>query len=454
MITFIFYYFPPIKRFQKIVLIISSFIFYSFNQYGLLLILISVITVNIFTTYIVLNAKNKYSKLCVILGLAINILILVVFKYSGFIARTFLDLNGSFARFLISIPLPIGISFYIFKSISLVVDVFTNCEKKKILNNQRNVVTHVIETCLYISFFPQILSGPISRANDFIPQVCLKQLKDIDWENCFKSIVMGFFLKMVIADNLKDQTCWMAYPLFFNFSSLSLITMTYGFSMQMFSDFAGYSYIAIGVAGLFGYKTKDNFYFPYISKSFSEFWRRWHISLSTFLRDYLYIPLGGNRKGRWRTYFNLIAVMFLGGLWHGAGWSYAVWGAFHGILLSFERMMKNCVRFPKYYFIYIIRMLFVFIMVSLAWIFFKLPDLTQVIQFCNALLANAKMAISIYVVITILLYSAPVIIYHVCYIYRKNIIKYQSLQYLLYGMMLFLIITNSASPREFIYLQF
>ncbi|HPM11074.1 MAG TPA: MBOAT family O-acyltransferase, partial [Paludibacter sp.] len=197
---------------------------------------------------------------------------------------------------MMTIPLPIGISFFIFKGISLTIDSFRNNNGKQ-LPVQMGFIEHSVNSLMYISFFPQLLAGPIQQATEFFVQINTKHVKDIDWEYVIKILILGYFLKMVVADNLKDQTFWIAYPYFQGHSPITLIVMLFGYSMQMFADFAGYSLLAIGISSLFGYRVKDNFYFPYISKSFSEFWRRWHISLSTFFRDYVYIPLGGSRKG-------------------------------------------------------------------------------------------------------------------------------------------------------------
>ena len=188
--------------------------------------------------------------------------------------------------------------------------------------------------------------------------------------------------------SLKDQTFSIVYPYFEGQSSLTLIVMLFGYSIQIFADFAGCSLIAIGVARLFGYKLKENFNFPYISSSFAEFWRRWHISLSSFLKEYLYIPLGGNKKGRLRTYINLMTTMVLGGLWHGGAWSYAIWGAFHGVLLVIERVFKKSDNSKNYQFIYYIKTIFVFSCITFAWLLFKLPDINHVIHYLISIKNN------------------------------------------------------------------
>ena len=276
---------------------------------------------------------------------------------------------------------------------------------------------------------------------------------------------------MVVADNLKDFTFWMQYPFFESISSIELSAMLFGYSMQIFADFAGYSLIAIGIAGLFGYQLRDNFMFPYISSSFSEFWRRWHISLSTFLKEYLYIPLGGNRKGNLRTYFNLVVTMILGGLWHGAAWSYAVWGIYHGFALAIERLLNQTLFLKSRdadafqsdstfvnFFYAVAQVLFVFIVVSLGWLLFKLPDFSQVIQYAKCMVTNPFVPGDKGRLFFITIYSIPVVLYHLHYLLASKSMNYKSIfvkfQFLLYGFLLFLVLTNSGSSGDFIYFQF
>jgi alginate O-acetyltransferase complex protein AlgI len=261
---------------------------------------------------------------------------------------------------------------------------------------------------------------------------------------------------MVVADSLKEFTFWITFPYFQGQDSFSLITMVFGFSCQIYADFAGYSLIAIGIARLFGYNLNDNFNFPYISSSFQEFWKRWHISLSSFLQEYLYIPLGGNRKGKYRTYIHLMITMILGGLWHGASWSYAVWGAFHGVVLAIERFFMTQRKVKEKIYIQIIKTLFVFIMVSFAWLLFKLPEFGHVIEYLKSISQNINMNANIGLISGILVYSSPVILYHFYFLYITNfggriIHKFK---FVFYGILIFLIITNSGPPGSFIYFQF
>ena len=312
-VTFSIYYIPWLKKYQVHILILSSLYFYAHSNRKLLLLLLSSAAINILTSYYITFGKISQRKLLATIGVVLNVGILLFFKYAALLSQTFLSANSSIGGFLITIPLPIGISFYTFEGISLVVDVF---RKKHGENNDMvspSLAEHAKKTLLFISFFPHLIAGPVLKAHDYIPQIKPKFFKDIAWEVAFKNIVLGYFLKMVVADNLKDFTFWMAYPYYQGQSSITLVALLFGYSCQIFADFAGYSLIAIGVARLFGYNFKDNFNFPYIATSFKEFWKRWHISLSTFLMEYLYIPLGGNRKGKVRTYLNLMITMFLGG---------------------------------------------------------------------------------------------------------------------------------------------
>ncbi|MEZ6126145.1 MAG: MBOAT family O-acyltransferase [Planctomycetaceae bacterium] len=263
-----------------------------------------------------------------------NLATLAFFKYSGLLSKTFLQPihNGQLTDLLAAIPLPIGVSFFTFQGISLLIDTYRarSDQQLSILVSERHS-GRWLDVALFISFFPQLVAGPIVKAHDFLPQIKPKSRRDLDWTYIFRTLTTGYFLKMVVADNLKLYTAWIEFPVFHTKSTLTLLTMLFGYSMQIFADFAGYSLIAIGVAAIFGYRLISNFDFPYISTSFSEFWRRWHVSLSSFLKEYLYIPLGGNRSGRLRTYRNLLLTMILGGLWHGAAWSYAIWGLAHGL---------------------------------------------------------------------------------------------------------------------------
>lgn len=455
LITFSLYYLPFLSKFQIELLIVSSLIFYSYHQPVLVFLLLFSVIINIISSYFVVYGRPGRRKVAAIAGVAINLAVLSFFKYSPLFASTFFNPTSSVGEFLMTIPLPIGISFFTFQGISLVIDVFR--EKHVVA---REVVpvsfqSHAKRILLFISFFPQLISGPIVKAHEFIPQYATKKIRDIDWEYCFRNIVIGYFLKMVVADNLKDFTFWMTYPFFETHATLPLLMMLFGYSCQIFSDFAGYSLIAIGLAGLFGYNFNPNFNFPYISTSIKEFWKRWHISLSSFLMEYLYIPLGGNRKGKVRTYINLMITMLLGGLWHGAAWSYMVWGGVHGLALSVERFFQDKLNIKGNSFITVLKGFGVFSFVTMTWLLFKLPEFRYVLKYLKAIYTNFGLG-RVDIVFYIFIYAIPVIIYHSMYLLqtRQVYVKFRKVDFALYGMMIFLILTNSGTPGAFIYFQF
>jgi alginate O-acetyltransferase complex protein AlgI len=462
LITFLVYYLP-IGFFRKdntqlLVLIVASIVFYGYFRPSLLILLAFSGAVNVVTSYYVSYGDPKYRFMLACTGVGINLAVLAFFKYSPLIAATFFDTSEGIGAYLLTIPLPIGISFFTFEGISLVVDTYKGHKDEKFKNLvHESFATHIRNSFFFIVFFPHLVSGPILKAHDFIPQIGQKFFKDINWNNCFRLLVTGYFLKLVVADNLNDFTSSLIYPGFMTFSSFDLISMLLGYSFQIFADFAGYSLIALGLAALFGYRLMQNFNFPYISVSFSEFWRRWHISLSTFLKEYLYFPLGGNRKGKLRTYLNLFITMVLGGLWHGAAWSYAIWGGFHGLMLALERLFNDRFEFTikKNSLFYYLKMLFIFSAVSLAWLLFKLPNFSQVISYLSACFNNTGLVSNYISVFLIFLYALPVVLYHMFYLIRQSKPFFlKKLEFVFYGMMIFLIITNSGTAGTFIYFQF
>lgn len=454
--TLTIYYIPLFKKAQVMILIVASLAFYAFGQPGLLLLLLLSALINILSSYYVVNGSFRFRKLFAATGVILNLGILFFFKYSPLFAKTFLNTHNDFGHYLLLIPLPIGISFYTFEGISLLIDVYSN-KHSDVLSIGKSLKEHFVKTLFFISFFPHLISGPILKAYEFYPQIGPKSFNGIDWNRTFRNLVLGYFLKMVIADNLTNFTFWMDYPYFKSQSSISLILMIFGYSFQIFADFAGYTLIALGIARLFGYVLIDNFNFPYISSSFSEFWSRWHISLSTFLREYLYIPLGGNRKGKIRTYLNLMITMILGGLWHGAAWSFALWGLFHGLALVIERLLSiQDSEAHKTNLNKLLNGTIVFLFVSMAWVLFRLP-LYFVLEYYRSIAGNIHLKSSPVLLLLIIVYSIPVIIYHIDYLFRSYSTSVRTARIfdtLTYGFLLFLIIVNSGPSGSFIYFQF
>lgn len=461
LVTMVVYYLPFMRRWQIHVLTAASFFFYGYADPVLLLLLLASIAINVIASYKVAVDAPARQRMWAVLGVGLNLGLLLFFKYSPLFARTFLGGDSSLGQFLIMIPLPLGISFFTFQGISLVVEVF---QRHSAVADGRmrqlpelvpkSLKEHLRNTMLFKSFFPNLVAGPIVKAHEFYPQITLKRFRGIAWEPAFRALVAGYFLKVVIADNLKDWTFWIEHPYFLHESATTLLALLFGFQIQIFADFAGYSLIAIGLAHLFGYTLPTNFNYPYISRSFTEFWQRWHISLSTWLRQYLYIPLGGSRRGPVRTYINMFTVMVLGGLWHGAAWSYALWGTYHGVCLLAERYCRNWVRPPNHTVISVLRALCVFWVIVMAALPFKLTNLNEVLAYVRTM-ATSTAPVNMNVIAAVLTFSSAVIFYHLWYLLRQRwTAQFVRQEHLVFGAMLFLILLNSGSTQAFIYFQF
>ena len=279
------YYLPPFRTFQIQLLVVASLFFYGYGQPELLPLL----AVAVFGTYLFLVLALRNRTVWLPVGIAFNLALLAFFKYKFlFFDPAAPGLTGvEPIDFLLRLPLPVGISFFVFHNISLLVD----------LTRQKSPPPGLTSVFLYIIFFPQLVSGPITRAEMFMPQIKPKYLADIPFVEAAKWIVSGFFFKLYVANNLNEMTSYMDFPLYETLQTQDRWLLVFLYSYQIYADFFGYSAIAIGLALLFGYRLPINFNLPYIATSFSEFWTRWHISLSNWLRTYLYIPLGGNRHG-------------------------------------------------------------------------------------------------------------------------------------------------------------
>ena len=322
------------NREQKhIVLLITSYVFYAYWDARFLLLLILQTFISYYLARKIVQASTKeQSKRFMILGVSTALAILCFFKYFNFFIDSFARLFAIQNLGTLNIILPIGISFYTFHSLSYLIDVY---------RGKLKACDRFIHLALYISFFPQLVAGPIVRARDFLPQ--LDEDRPMNRDNLTEGLqifLFGLIKKVVIADRLAVcvDTVF-ASPN--SYSGLSLFLAVVAYSIQIYCDFSGYSDMAIGTAKTFGYNLCKNFDMPYLSKNPSEFWQRWHISLSSWLRDYLYIPLGGNRKGKTRTKINLMITMLLGGLWHGANWQMIFWGALHGGALTIHKTFRE-----------------------------------------------------------------------------------------------------------------
>ncbi len=324
-------------RGQNRLLLVASYFFYGCWDWRFLSLIALTTCVDYVVSHrVVACADPRGRKRLLLVSLITNLTILGFFKYFNFFADSAQDILAALGFHLeawkLQIVLPVGISFYTFQSLSYTVDVYRGDLKP---------ARSLLDFALYISFFPQLVAGPIERATHLLPQV--ENPRTLSWERAREAswlILWGLFKKVVIADNLAvvaDSVFNGQTPL----TTLYVLVGVYAFAFQIYGDFSGYSDMARGLARLMGFDLMLNFNNPYFARNPSDFWRRWHISLSTWLRDYLYIPLGGNRKGERRTYINLSLTMLLGGLWHGAAWTFVVWGAYQGLLLAAHRAWKG-----------------------------------------------------------------------------------------------------------------
>lgn len=333
-ITILFYYKSTHKK-QNIVLLIASYIFYGWWDFRLLSLIWFTTAANFYCANLIFNTENKQHRInFLVISLFVNLGTLAFFKYFNFFSQSAIQFFNIFGITMdfpsLNIILPVGISFYTFQAMGYVIDIY---------KKQTVPCSKFLDFALYISFFPQLVAGPIERAKNLIPQITNHRKLDANkildgiW-----LIIIGYVKKLVIADKL-SQVANMGFisenP---NFSGFEGLIFLYAFSFQIYGDFAGYSDIARGVSKVLGFELINNFKKPYLVSNASKFWKNWHISLSEWLQNYLYIPLGGNRKGYLRTYFNLMVTMLLGGLWHGAHWAFIIWGGYHGLLLCANRL--------------------------------------------------------------------------------------------------------------------
>jgi len=378
---FMYVYFLVYKHHRAKTVFVTLFSLYFYYKssgiYFLLLILSAIVDFSLANAIFRAESERK-RKIILILSLVLNLGMLAYFKYTNFFYSIICDLTAqSFSP--MSIFLPIGISFFTFQSLSYTIDIYRGTLKP---------VKSFLDYAFFVTFFPQLVAGPIVRAADFIPQI-FKPLKVTDamiGRGIFL-IASGVIKKVVIADFISTNFVDRIFDHPTLYTGLENLFGVYGYALQIYCDFSGYSDMAIGIALLMGFHFKINFDSPYQSKNITEFWRRWHISLSTWLKDYLYISLGGNRKGRIRTYINLFITMLLGGLWHGAGFRFVLWGAMHGIALAIHKLYlevfpsKTSDRSPvRQFLITTLSVFFTFHFVSFCWIFFRADSMETATQ--------------------------------------------------------------------------
>lgn len=378
------YYLARSWTVRKGILLAASYVFYAaWNPPFVVLLWFSTVVDWLAAKGIHASSSRSRRRLFMVVSFVSNLGLLGYFKYGGFLVDNFLLLMRALGLHLSlaspNIILPVGISFYTFQTLSYTLDVY-----------RRNLTPpdSFLDYALYVTFFPQLVAGPIIRAGDFLPQ-CIQPKafsgRDFGWG--LSLMLIGLFEKIAIADGILAPIVEAVYDTTGRPDFISAWCGTFAFAGQIFLDFAGYSLVAIGAALCFGFSIQDNFRFPYAAVGFSDFWRRWHMSLSSWLRDYLYIPLGGSRKGPFRTLASLMVTMLLGGLWHGASWTFVVWGGLHGLYLVLQRGVMKIVpwRFEHRSIAQIPIVLLTFLLVCVAWVFFRAHSFGQAFDVTAAL---------------------------------------------------------------------
>lgn len=393
-IVFILYWFVFDKslRWQNALILIASYFFYGWWSYKFLGLLALSTLLDYAYGFFVASSNRKKAKFFLWLSIINNLGILCVFKYYNFFAAQFekgFELLGLHINpILLNVALPIGISFYTFHGMSYVFDIYRGKQKP---------VSNFIDYAVFVAFFPLLVAGPIERANHLLPQIQKSHVFNYTQavEGC-RLILWGMFKKVVIADSLA-QTVDIMFGSYQSFNGASLIIGAIAFSFQIYGDFSGYSDIALGTAKLFGFELLSNFKFPYFSRDIAEFWRRWHISLSSWFRDYLYIPLGGSKEGKVKAVRNTFIIFLVSGFWHGASWNFIAWGFIHACgflpLLLFNRNRKYVAdvvaqdrKLPNLKELWQMGTTFAF--VTLAWVFFRADGGMQAIGFLRHLIIN------------------------------------------------------------------
>ncbi len=446
---------------KKVNLLVASYIFYAaWNPPFVILLWVST-TIDWWAASRIARTEHPLRRRSLLaVSLLANLGLLGYFKYGGFVTENFahaLGLAGiAWQAPAWDIVLPVGISFYTFQTMSYTLDVYLRRAAPS---------KSLLDFSLYVTFFPQLVAGPIVRATDLLPQFAIPRVaspRQLGWG--LMLMVLGLFEKIVLADGLLAPVADKVFETKELLHPMDAWLGTLAFSGQIFCDFAGYTTCAIGIALALGFSLPDNFRFPYAAIGFSDFWRRWHISLSTWLRDYLYVPLGGNRRGSGRTYVNLMLTMLLGGLWHGAAWTFVVWGGLHGAYLAAERWLKPRLGHITLWRSWpgrVVLALSTYFLVNITWVFFRAPDFATAWRMLRSMLlleATGKPALPTYSVLSA---SVVVLAMLMTHWYMRERALHAEVQRLpapviglAWGAMLWLIAVTQGGGDAFIYFQF
>jgi len=363
--VFFLLYFVSKDKYKNTVLLLASLFFYSWGEPKYVLLMVFSILIN----YIFARLIDKYrdkAKIFLVLSIVINIGLLFFFKYTNFFIGNLNNIFGLNINYL-NILLPIGISFYTFQAISYVVDVY-----RKTVKVQKNIVT----LGAYIALFPQLIAGPIVRYDTIEKQLSKRKITLEKFTDGFRRFIIGLGKKVIIANNVAIIADTIFNGNVTEYGALILIVGVLAYTFQIYFDFSGYSDMAIGLGKMLGFDFLENFNYPYISKSITEFWRRWHISLSSWFRDYVYIPLGGNRVAKWKWIRNILIVWACTGFWHGASWNFIIWGLYFAVILLIEKLYLNkyLEKIPKFF-----RWCYAFILICVGWVIFRVENMPNVL---------------------------------------------------------------------------
>jgi alginate O-acetyltransferase complex protein AlgI len=454
------YYLPWTWTQRKVFLLLASYVFYAaWNPPFVLLLMGSTVIDWIVAKRMAATDDQVRRRALLMVSLVFNLGVLAFFKYGAFLLENFVALAHlvgiEYAPPTWNIVLPIGISFYTFLTLSYTIDVY---------HRKIEPGNSFLDYAFFITFFPHLVAGPIIRAADFLPQCAAPRLATRDqftWG--LTLMVIGVFEKVVLADAITAPVADTVYGAASSAGFIDAWIGTLAFSAQIFFDFAGYSTCAIGAALCLGFVLKDNFRFPYAAIGFSDFWQRWHISLSTWLRDYLYIPLGGNRHGPWKTRRNLMLTMLLGGLWHGASWRFVAWGGLHGTYLIAEREAKARIGRVAWLETTPARVLLAlgtFALVCLTWVFFRAHSFPDATRLLRAMLVGApdRLSLGVFATVSVVVVTALLLAAH--WWMRDSSLEAKWQQLSVWGrstVLAILILSIALVPgddRAFIYFQF
>lgn len=469
-IVFLLYWFVAQKnlKLQNVLIVVASYVFYGWWDWRFLsLILFSTVVDYLIGQRLTTEDKQSKRKILLWTSIAVNLGFLGFFKYYNFFLENFVDAFSLFGMQInansLNIILPVGISFYTFQTLSYTIDVY---------RNKLEPTKDFIAFSAFVCFFPQLVAGPIERATNLLPQFYKKRTfeyhKAVDG---MRQILWGLFKKVVIADNCAE----FANQIFNNSADMNGSTLVLGaifFTFQIYGDFSGYSDIAIGTSRLFGFDLKQNFATPYFSRDIAEFWRRWHISLSTWFRDYLYIPLGGSRGGTWMKVRNTFAIFLVSGFWHGANWTFIIWGALNAIyflpLLLTNNNRKNLGVVAEGKLLPSLRELFAmlttFMLTVFAWIFFRAENIDHAFSYIGEIFSKTIIDIPVFIGIGKALGILCFLMIFLCieWFGRKDEFAINSIsvktnrpfRWFLYLLIGYLVISHSGGQQEFIYFQF